>query len=195
MNIYAINGNTPKLSDLGDRYNGIDLVSAFLFQIIYNKCLLILQLEKNTYILKKKKKASLEQFNVSCKPSLVRVHLLALPRGHHRSLIWHMEQPEHQRQCLSVLRAESPQGTRDSWHTRIRTAYADASTSVMQSNQLAPRVYTRLLIGNMWFPGENSHFSKARMKWQIISNLVLPVPHHAFSHQSLLTSQWHYPRP
>lgn len=195
MNIYAINGNTPKLSDLGDRYNGIDLVSAFLFQIIYNKCLLILQLEKNTYILKKKKKASLEQFNVSCKPSSVRVHLLALPRGHHRSLIWHMEQPEHQRQCLSVLRAESPQGTRDSWHTRIRTAYADASTAVMQSNQLAPRVYTRLLIGNMWFPGENSHFSKARMKWQIISNLVLPVPHHAFSHQSLLTSQWHYPRP
>lgn len=56
VNIYAINGNTPKLSDLGDRYNGIDLVSAFLFQIIYNKCLLILQLEKNTYILKKKKK-------------------------------------------------------------------------------------------------------------------------------------------
>lgn len=58
VNIYAINGNTPKLSDLGDRYNGIDLVSAFLFQIIYNKCLLILQLEKNTYILKKKKSLS-----------------------------------------------------------------------------------------------------------------------------------------
>ena len=55
VNIYAINGNTPELGDLGDRYNGIDLVSAFLFQIIYNKCLLILQLEKNTYTLKKKK--------------------------------------------------------------------------------------------------------------------------------------------
>lgn len=46
VNIYAINGNTPKLSDLGDRYNGIDLVSVFLSQIIYNKHLLILQLEK-----------------------------------------------------------------------------------------------------------------------------------------------------
>lgn len=62
VNIYAINGNTPKLSDLGDRYNGIDLVSAFLFQIIYNKCLLILQLEKNAYTFKKK--ASLEQSNL-----------------------------------------------------------------------------------------------------------------------------------
>ena len=120
-------------------------------------------IRKNTYILKKKK-ASLEQFNLSWEPSSVRVHLLALPRGHHRSLIWHMEQLEHQSQCLSLLRAESPQGTRDSWHTRIHAAYADASTTVMQSNQLAPRVYTRLLIGNMWFPGENSHFSKTRMK-------------------------------
>ena len=46
VNIYAINGNTPKLSDLGDRYNGIDLVSVFLSQIIYNKHLLILQLQK-----------------------------------------------------------------------------------------------------------------------------------------------------
>lgn len=58
VNIYAINGNTPKLSDLGDRYNGIDLVSAFSFQIIYNKCLLILQLEKYIYILKKRKNLS-----------------------------------------------------------------------------------------------------------------------------------------
>ena len=58
VNIYAINGNIPKLGDLGDRYNGIDLVSAFLLQIIYNKCLLILQLEKNTYTLKKKKSLS-----------------------------------------------------------------------------------------------------------------------------------------